>query len=202
MNLNQLTQQQKIFAAIGVVVFVGIVIFLVWYFIIKKDTPKATPKATPTPTNTPTRTNTPTPTNTPVVALKEVYYADKGGTNETRYAFGSKDQADTHAKLLGGTLATLQQLIDAHSKGLDVCSFAWASDGLVYTVSQNSHGLGSGCENNSTIGVKTFQINKGGAWVYGVKPPAAIVTMCNGPSVTTPCILPFSTVTKKWSQYS
>ena len=120
----------------------------------------------------------------------EVYYADKGGTNTTRYQFASKEAAENYAKSLGGTLATVDQLRKANeSQGMDICWNGWASDGLIYTVSNRSHGDGSGCESgNHTIGV-TIQRNAfiAGAWVYGVKPRS--YTNCTDYNITTPCII-------------
>jgi len=134
---------------------------------------------------------------------KEVYYADKGsensGTNK-RYQFSSKDQAESYAKQLGGTLATLEQIRDAHSRGIDVCWLGWASDSKIYTISQSSHGVTSGCDGGS-IGVyaATLATPMAGAWVYGFKPASSSVKNCTARNVGE-CILPFSTKNNKWSQ--
>lgn len=64
--------------------------------------------------------------------IGEVYYADKGGTNESRYNFSTKNDAEIYAKSLGGTLATVDQLTKAHAQGMDICWLGWASDGQIY----------------------------------------------------------------------
>ena len=197
-----LTKNQTIiaFASVGVVIVV--LIIGIYFAFIKKDTPTATikPTATINPTTTIKATNTPTLTNTPIQTgtYPEVYYADKGGANDTRYAFTSMFEADAYAKSLGGTLATIEQIRNAHINGMDNCWFGWASNGNIYTISQSSHGPGSGCEGN-TIGVSVFtNVSKAGAWVYGVKPSYSSVVNCATPNAGK-CILPFSK--NKWSQY-
>jgi len=184
-KVSKLTKNQKIGIGVGIGV---IVLGSVLYFVFKgKDTPK------PKPTNTPT----PTPTSS---AVPEVYYADKGGTDKTRYAFTSSAQAEAHAKSLGGTIATYRQLKDAVSKGLDVCWYGWGKDdsnaGCIYTATSTD-------SNDITCGsVKdvidfTHVVKKGGVWVYGVKKPKTQYTDCIRSTV--PCVLPFSKT--KWSQY-
>ena len=219
-NLSTGTKIIGILSALGLVVLVGVGLFFAFR---KKDTPTTTPKPPiTTPTTTPAGvvvgsgayggvlggppvTTIPPVTraaamiNTPSVGKMEVYYADKGGTNATRYMFTTKDEAESHAKMLKGTIATPEQLKNAHLKGMDVCWLGWASDNKIYTVSQRSHGTGSGCEGNS-IGVHGYtHLKKAGVWVYGVKPGASQVVNCTTPNAGQ-CILPFSTT--KWSEYS
>jgi membrane protein involved in colicin uptake len=133
---------------------------------------------------------------------KEVYYADKGGTIETKYNFNTLADAEAYATSLGGTIATFSQLQEAYEKGLHQCSFAWAwgkdgEKGNVYTVTTKpANGVRLVC---SSVGVTNFSpsVAIGGVWVYGVKKPKAQSVDCTNSTV--PCILPFSDT--KWSQY-
>ena len=218
-----LTKNQKIGIGIGVtLVVVGIIVAIVLSR--SKNTAKpatATPSATTKPsgsaTTTPSATTkpsgsattTPSATTKPSADLREVYYSDKGGTDRagnipgTRYAF-TFAEASAHATERGGVLATPQQLEEAHRNGLDVCWFGWASDGI-YTVAQKTHGYGSGCEGDNLGAKKRTDLGNGakaGAWVYGIKPSRANILNCKDSGVASSCVLPFSTITNKWSQYS
>ena len=89
---------------------------------------------------------------------------------------------------------------------MDVCRFGRASDGRVVTVTVTDHGAESGCVfgAHATVGLKYYAPaagQKAGVWVYGVKPSFSDSLLCK-PSGVIPCILPFSTVTNQWSQYS
>ena len=205
MNFSKITTWHKLIAA-GV--FIGIVCLLL-YFVMKKDTsppkPTPTPRKTTPPKTTPPKTTPPktTPPKTPPPpppAKKEVYFADKASD----YTISSLAEAIDFAVSLGGILADRSHLRDAMSAGLDVCRLGRASDGYMYTVTIGYHGYESGCKfgENSTVGLKSYTPAAGqktGVWVYGVKP--SVYERCV-PSGVIPCVLPFSTITNKWSQYS
>ena len=159
MDLRKLIQKQKMI--VGAVAFLILILILiaVYFLFIKKNG-----------------------------SVKEVYYADKAGTNATRYQFSSKNDAESYANSLGGTLANLEQLIKAHggAQNMDICWFGWASDGKVYTVSQPGHIAGSACDGINS-GVTQQSVTNAGAWVYGVKPSS--YTNCTDYNITTPCII-------------
>ena len=183
-----LTGKQKILIAGG---FVGLLVLLVYFVFIGKDTPKPPvrpPPAIPNPA-TP-RVSMPT-----LDLLQEVYYADKGGTNETRYKFTKSSDAEAYANELGGTLATYEQLKDAQMNGLDVCWFGWAKDGKIYTATSTPNSDPTCAK--PAVGLFS-SVRKGGAWVYGIKKPKMESMHCNDPNTTISCVLPFSKT--KWSQ--
>ena len=208
MDFSKITRLQKVIAA---VLFIGIVC-LILYFVMtdtpppkRKPTPiprKTTPPKTTTPPDTLTLPPPPPPKTTPPPALAkmEVYFADKASD----YTISSLEEANAYAVSLGGILADPSHLRDALNAGLDVCRFGRASNGLVYTATIGYHGYESGCvfgENGGTVGLKSYlpaPEQKTGVWVYGVKP--SVYERCGGGVI--PCVLPFSTVTKQWSQYS
>lgn len=203
LDLKNLSPLQMVIG-LGFVTLIGVLVYvLVLVLVIGKDTQnKDVPTLTSTPTSTPIRANI--IDNIPNVPadLREVYYSDNGGSssgsNPSRYAF-TFAQAQQHATERGGVLATPEQLNDANRRGLDVCWLGWASDSKVYTAAQN---VGSGCEGEN-LGVKLRpNITKAGAWIYGIKPTLTNIANCKNPGVVSSCVLPFSTITNKWSQYS
>jgi hypothetical protein len=137
---------------------------------------------------------------------KEVYYADK----DPGYAFTTRADAEKWATLLGGTIATFPQLVEAYKKGLNQCSFGWGDNGTnqgaIYTVTTKKM-------NDDTCrfpegGVTQFfpehpewtnhaKVSRGGVWVYGVKKPKGQLKAFECANVR--CVLPFSET--KWSQY-
>ena len=125
----------------------------------------------------------------------EVYYYDNAGNNEGRYKL-TLESAKALATKLGGTIATEDQIREAHKAGLDVCSIGWASDGMKYISSVSDRGPASGC---TTSGVQKGTWGTGaGVFVYGPKPAKPSGDCSTYPS--TPCAAPFSP--SKWSQYS
>ena len=192
LDLKNLSPLQLVIGLVFVTLF-GV---LVYIFVTIKDTQNKDVPSTPTRANI--IDNIP---NVPA-DLREVYYSDNGGSssgsNPSRYAF-TFAQAQQHATERGGVLATPEQLNDANRRGLDVCWFGWASDSKVYTAAQN---VGSGCEGENLAVKLRPNITKAGAWIYGIKPTLTNIANCKNPGVVSSCVLPFSTITNKWSQYS
>ena len=186
-----LTKNQKMIAfAFAVVVVVGGIIAGI---VLSQSKDPVKPATKPSGATT-------KPTTKPSGTEKEVYFADKGGTNETRYAFTNLADAEAYATSLGGTIATMPQLIDAKAKGLHQCSFGWGKDdihGRIYTVTTKPT-ADSTCP-WAEGGVTNFwpRVSIGGVWVYGVKKPKSESVNCTGSKVS--CVLPFSDT--KWSQY-
>jgi hypothetical protein len=188
-----LTKKQKMIAfAVAIVVGGGIIASIVIFNSRSKDPVK--------PAIKPPRST---------LREKEVYYADKGGTDGTRYAFTTGADAEKYATSLGGTIATFAQLVEAYKKGLNQCSFAWGVDDgnapRIYTVTTKK--MNDDICRFPQGGVTEFfpirpswtdhKQSTGGVWVYGVKKPKDQSMDCANSNV--PCVLPFSET--KWSQY-
>ena len=227
MNLNQLTQNQKIGAGIGVFVFVVIVGVLVWYFAIRKDTPKTTSPSSPSfpPSTTPMKT---TLTTKPPTPKPEVYVYDEG-------IYGIPlIRAEGIAKNLNATLATAAQLEEAQKAGADWCRWGWISDSvtIAYPLAGTNDTANSNCLDADAKAVspgtsgKVFTSKRNQAdipfetWavvLYGIKPKLGKELASGDPVIAgeqpqcksvvgvtksfgNGCVLPFSS--KKWSQYS
>jgi hypothetical protein len=217
MNLNQLTQNQKIGAGIGVFVFVVIVGVLVWYFAIRKDTPKTTFPSPSTSTTTPMMTTpiTKPPTPKPPTPKPEVYVYDEG-------IYGIPlIRAEVIAKNLNATLATASQLEEAQKAGADWCRWGWTSDSatIAYPLAGTNDTANSNCLDADAKAVslgtsgKVFTSKRDQAMIpfetwavvlYGIKPKEQpeCKSVLGGvtKSFGNGCVLPFSS--KKWSQYS
>jgi len=216
MNLNQLTQNQKIGAGIGVFVFVVIVGVLVWYFAIRKDTPKTTSSSPSSPPSFPPSTSTTTPMRTtPPTPKPEVYVYDEG-------IYGIPlIRAEGIAKNLNATLATASQLQEAQKAGADWCRWGWTSDSatIAYPLAGTNDTANSNCLDADAKAVspgtsgKVFTSKRDQVQIpfetwaivlYGIKPKEQpeCKSVLGGvtKSFGNGCVLPFSS--KKWSQYS
>ena len=184
MNLNQLTQKQKKFAGgFAIFAFVALVLSLVWYFGIRKDSAAV-------------KTTTPF----------ELYYYDEGNY------FLTKKEALAAAAKYGASLASSDNIANAQVAGADWCRWGWYNDqspSVAFPLAkptsfkscrENPQGL-----EGQVVTVKNIpETAKWGALLYGPKPSKSILPECSTLSADnrsgSPCQLAFST--KKWSQYS
>jgi len=223
-----LTKKQKMIAlAVAIVVFFGVIITVIVISKSKSKDPVKPATKPPSATKSSGATTKPATTSSGATTKpattssgattkpsdsgsdnKEVYYADK----DPGYAFTTRADAEKYATLLGGTIATFPQLVEAYKKGLNQCSFGWGdngnNEGAIYTVTTKRM-------NDDTCrfdqgGVTEFfpnhpawtnhpKVSKGGVWVYGVKKPKDQTKRIGFLCVHVPCVLPFSET--KWSQY-
>jgi hypothetical protein len=120
----------------------------------------------------------------------EVYYASKG-----KYAYNlDYSEATELATLLGGQLATPQQLIDSQRTGSQWCLTGWLSDKTQkFPMQIQTTGCGTKGINSWSVPPDKNGVSKSGAAIYGIKPPPGkYPSKCdNSNNDETPCVWDF-----------
>ena len=143
--------------------------------------------------------NNPTATSSEnyTVDKREVYVYKAAGNGHIRAA-----DSQSIAEQLGGTLATLDQLQYAFTKGAQWCNWAWAYDtanNRIVSANVMQEIITDKPQVCGHIGINTnMNTSFSDITVFGVKPPKT--SGCTtGESIS--CVLPFSSYKHVWSQF-